>query len=297
MRDGTRLTIMMTGLVVLGLLGSACSSGGGGMAPVPGGTPDAGADVRGGGATGTAGAAGGGATGTAGSSGSSYGGQTGPGSLADAGVLPDVARPIDAAVSADAALRPDVVPQPDFARKPDIPFQDDAGTRPEDAPSSDGSYKDGETSSDGGMVLYGLTPGASCYRITALLPVPGSEDGCDLGVASLTGYALPGNYDPSTGIFTLGTNGSLGVGPISYNQGTLVRNRALNTDPITPGCTWSQADTTALTMTDTNKFTVSVVEKEDSITAVCGLSFSACTSSWTWTMEIDASKSAPNCAD
>jgi hypothetical protein len=309
MRDGTRLTIMTTGLLgVLCLLGSACSSGGGGMAPTPGGSPDGATGLGGGGATGAAGAGGGGATGTAGSDSSSYGGQTGPGSLPDAGLLPDVARPLDLAVSSDTpsakpdlvpqpdtAAKPDVVPQPDFARKPDTPLQDDAGTRPEVGPSSDGPYKDGETSPDVGIVLYGLTPGTACFTITSVLP--GSRDGCDIGIAELQGAVLPCTYDLSTGTFTLGNNGSLGVGPIRYNQGTLVRNKTGSSDPTIPGCSWNEAATTTLTMTDTNRFTISVVEEQDSIAAACGLPSTTCTSTWTWTMAIDSNKRGPTCTD
>ncbi len=136
---------------------------------------------------------------------------------------------------------------------------------------------------DAGVSLFGITPGAYCYTITS---VSGVNDGCGLEVGTLVGKSLPGSYDATTGILTLGTQGSLGGGPISNNAGTLVRVKGLVNDTAVPGCSWNQADTTAVVLTDTNKLTASVTETQDTIAAACGLAVTTCTSSWTWTMEL-----------
>jgi hypothetical protein len=164
-------------------------------------------------------------------------------------------------------------PEPDGGPKA---TKKDAGVRPDGAPS-----------------LYGITPGTSCFRITST--AAGYDDGCQLEVATLQGFALPGTYDPSTGVFTLGGNGGLGAGLITYNQGTLVRTKVSVSDPELPGCSWNQESTTTLTMTGENSFTASITERQDAITPACGTTFSACVSTWTWTMQIDGTKSAPRC--
>jgi hypothetical protein len=137
---------------------------------------------------------------------------------------------------------------------------------------------------DAGPTLYGITPGAYCYKVTSI--VPGYIDGCENGAAEAVGKTIPGSYDNTTGILTLGTKGSMGGGEIKYNQGTLIRTKSLSSAPEVPGCSWNQADTTTVTVTDTNKLTVSVVESQDTITAACGASATTCTSTWTWTMEV-----------
>jgi hypothetical protein len=140
-----------------------------------------------------------------------------------------------------------------------------------------------------GPTLYAITPGTWCYKVTTLSAV---SDGCDTGAATMVGKSIPGTYDATTGIFTLGTSGSLGGGAISNNVGALVRTKATVSDPATPGCSWKQADNTTINMTAENTFTASVVETQDTIASACGLAATTCTSSWTWSMEIDGTQSA-----
>jgi hypothetical protein len=144
----------------------------------------------------------------------------------------------------------------------------------------------------GGPQPFGISPGAYCYKITGVSAV---NDGCDLGVSTLVGSALPGTYDATTGTFTLGTQGSLGGGVVTYNQGTLVRVKGAVSEPSIPGCSWNQQDTTLLTMSAENQFSASVTETQDTITAACGAAAATCTSTWTWTFAIDGTLTAPAC--
>ena len=144
-----------------------------------------------------------------------------------------------------------------------------------------------------GLTLYALSEGTYCYDITG---VSGVVDGCGTGAAGLVGTAaLTGTYVALSGNFTLGTDGSLGNGDISQNTGNLVRN-GNTSDSSLPTCTWHQTDTTLLTMTGQNMFTVSVTETQDTFAAACAASSppppaaGTCTSTWTWTMGIDAAK-------
>lgn len=152
-----------------------------------------------------------------------------------------------------------------------------------------GSSDTTEGTPDAGPVVYGISPGAYCYKITGISAV---NDGCGLEVAKQVGAALPGTYDASTGTLTLGTQGSLGGGVVTYNQGTLVRVKG----PMSDGaCSWQQDDTTLITVTAQNQFTASVTENQDSIGAACNLSFTSCQSTWTWTFVIDGTLTAPAC--
>ena len=141
-----------------------------------------------------------------------------------------------------------------------------------------------------GPVLYPLSAGTYCYDVTA---VSGVVDGCDIGVKDLVGTALPGTYDSGAGTFTLGNSGSLGIGAISNNSGTLLRD-GTTSDASAPSCTWHQTDTTTITMTDQNMFTASVVETQDTFAAACVPAGTACVSSWTWTMSISATSKSPS---
>jgi hypothetical protein len=143
-----------------------------------------------------------------------------------------------------------------------------------------------------GPTVYPMSDGTYCFDI---LTVSGVSDGCGLAVDTLVGYALPGTYVASTGQFTLGTEGSLGTGLINNNQATLLRKG----DPSDgAGCAWHQEDTTNLTMTGQNMFTVSVVETESNfLPASCAptAASTTCTSMWTWTMGINAARTPPAC--
>lgn len=147
---------------------------------------------------------------------------------------------------------------------------------------------------DAGPVIYPLSEGTYCYDVKAISP--GYADGCQLAVASLVGQALPGTYVSATGQFTLGTEGSLGTGLVNANVATLQRDGTM-TDSTAPTCSWHQTDTTTMTMTGQNMFTAAVVETENTFAAACNPAPTGgtCTSSWTWTLAINANKIAPAC--
>jgi hypothetical protein len=145
----------------------------------------------------------------------------------------------------------------------------------------------------GGATLYGLSPGDSCFKITDVMS--GSSDGCMLGVAEpvasngLIGASLPVNQNTGTGVLTVGTMGSLGSGAIMCNQGTLTRD-GNTTLKGTPACMWHQTDTSMVTITATNEFDISVTEAENMFMG-CTADFVDCTSTWTWHMVKDTTKS------
>jgi hypothetical protein len=151
--------------------------------------------------------------------------------------------------------------------------------------------------SDVFIAPFGLTGGDSCFTITDI--APGFSDGCGLGVDKIVGTSLPLNYDGTTAIVTLGTQGSLGGGAISSNQGTLVRDNNPTIDGTT--CTYHQTDTSLLQMTADNAFTVTVTETQSTFGATCAAADvpvgGTCTSTWKWTMakSIVASLVPPLC--
>src|SRR3954469_6760863 len=154
--------------------------------------------------------------------------------------------------------------------------------------STDGLTNDGggDTSGDS-MQLFGLSTGDSCFDIVSV--DPGSVDvaagGCMIGVDTLVGSALLVNYVQATATVTIGKDGSLGAGPVAKNMGTLTRD-GTTSDSAMPTCTWHQTDTSNLTLTATNQFTLSVTEVENMFAAACGAANTptggTCTSSWTW---------------
>ena len=66
--------------------------------------------------------------------------------------------------------------------------------------------------------LHGLTPGTTCFQVTAIAAA--HADGCGIGLADTVStptkpFALPVTYDMTAGTLKIGTDGSLGVGTIS----------------------------------------------------------------------------------
>lgn len=172
-----------------------------------------------------------------------------------------------------------------------------AGCGSDDDECGDAGCPDaGRDGGDAAVTLYSLTPGDSCFTITAI--APGSSDGCQLGVAALaTGtVSLPVTYTAATGTVAVGTMGSLGMGDIRNNMGTLLRSN-MPTDPSMPTCSWTQMDTTMLQMLANNRFTVAVTEVQSGFAAACaGIpAGGTCTSMWTWTMERSTTKVPPGC--
>jgi hypothetical protein len=161
-----------------------------------------------------------------------------------------------------------------------------AGTSGDAAAATDGPH------------LFALTSGDSCFDIVAV--ATDTSDGCMDGVDALAGTAaLPFNYTytNSTATVTVGTEGSLGAGPITNNMGTLTRGPDAVTDPTHPGCSWTQQDTSMITLTADNTFTLAVTEVQTAITAPCVPAFptGTCTSTWKWMMKKSTTKTPPTC--
>jgi hypothetical protein len=157
------------------------------------------------------------------------------------------------------------------------------------ASSSGDAGDSGAAGSDGGVTLFGLSKGTSCFDIVSIQGTP--NDDCDLMVAAQVGKALPVNYDDATAILKVGTDGSLGGGVISFNAGTLTRTDGV----VSAGtCTWHQKDTSTVTVTATNEFTISVTEDESMFAAACTdpppPTGGMCTSTWTWKMKKSGTK-------
>lgn len=173
-----------------------------------------------------------------------------------------------------------------------------AGCGSDDDDCGDGGCPDaGRTDGgDAGPVLYSLTPGESCFTITAI--AVGSMDNCQIGVAALADgtVSLPVTYTALTGTVAVGTMGSIGMGEIRNNMGALLRTN-MPTDPMMPTCSWTQTDTTQLQMLANNRFTVSVTEVQSAFATQCtGIPVGGmCTSTWTWTMERSTTKLPPTC--
>jgi hypothetical protein len=155
--------------------------------------------------------------------------------------------------------------------------------------SSSGSGDDG--GDDAAPTPFALSSGDSCFDVVSVQP--GSNDGCMIGVADVVGIGVLVNYDPSTAILTVGSNGALGGGQIAFNAGTLIRD-SMATDPTMTSCTWHQTDTGNVTVTATNEFDLSVTEVEDTFVTACMMTPSTCTSTWTWHMK-KGTKLPPGC--
>jgi len=148
-----------------------------------------------------------------------------------------------------------------------------------------------------GTTYYAVTPGSWCFDVVSISP--GAVDGCMNGPELIVGHALPVTYDMTAGTIAVGTDGSLGIGAISANKATLLRDNS-PTDRDTPTCSWHQTDTSMLQLTAENTFTISVVENQGTFSAGCTTAGitpvgGACSSTWTWTMTIDGSVSVPTC--
>jgi hypothetical protein len=140
-----------------------------------------------------------------------------------------------------------------------------------------------------GGTAFGLSKGDTCFDVLSVEGTP--TDGCDIGVAAVVGSALPVNYDETTGILKVGTEGSLGGGAISFNVGTLTRLDSVAMDGT---CSWHQMDTSMVTVTATNAFTIAVTENESMFAAACSPipTGGTCTSTWTWKMAKSTTKTA-----
>jgi hypothetical protein len=188
-----------------------------------------------------------------------------------------------------------------------------SGTGSEDA-GTGGTTGSGGTTGTGGAgganpcpgvaTLFGLSTGDSCFDVMAI--AAGESDGCMLGVADpynattmegVIGSALLVNYDMSTATLTVGTNGSLGTGAIMCNEGTLLREN-MPTLTSMPACTWHQSDASMVSITATNEFDISVTEAQNQFAGCSAANMPAsgsCTSTWTWHMKKNATKTPPGC--
>ena len=177
---------------------------------------------------------------------------------------------------------------------------DAAGTDANDggAPTATDAHDGGDLLC-GGMTLFGLTVGDSCFDVVSV--APGANDGCKLGVADaspngLVGAALPFNYDLWTATVSIGSMGALGAGEVLCNMGTLTREVTESLDSQPP-CTWHQTDTSFLHMTGTNELDVSVTEVESTFAGCSAINTPTggqCTSTWTWHLKRGV-KAPPAC--
>lgn len=145
---------------------------------------------------------------------------------------------------------------------------------------------------DGGNLggLYNLARGPCCYKVTAVRDV---SDGCERGVADTEGQFVQGNYTQETAIFILGDQGAWGQGQVGNNYGLLTREGDTS-DPTVAACTWHQRVDTMIVVIGAYTFTASVVEQRTNIAPACGVSATSCTSSWTWYLGADGTKSPTN---
>src|SRR5260221_581988 len=165
--------------------------------------------------------------------------------------------------------------------------------------SSSGSSGDGgDAAQTGDAPAFGLTVGPSCFDIVSV--ENGSNDGCDLGVAKpvasggLVGAALPFNYDMTAVTIKVGTDGSLGGGPILNNMADLVRDG----DATDGACMWHEHVNSSVTVTAQNEFTIAVTRTQSMFSAGCTNppppTGGMCTSTWTWHMK-KGTKTPPGC--
>ncbi len=162
------------------------------------------------------------------------------------------------------------------------------------ASSSADAGDSGTAGSDGaaGSGAFGLSKGDTCFDVLSVEGTP--TDGCEIGVATVVGTALPVNYNDATGILKVGTDGSLGGGAISFNLGTLTRPDSVVMDGT---CNWHQMDTSMVTVTATNEFTIAVTENQSMFAAACTPipTGGMCTSTWTWKMKKSTKTTATMC--
>jgi hypothetical protein len=155
------------------------------------------------------------------------------------------------------------------------------------------SSDDLDGSADGatdGATLFGLSTGDSCFDVETVANV---TDGCNIAPGSVVGTALLVNYTMATATLTVGTMGAEGAGPIAQNMGTLTRSGDTS-DSTMPTCTWHQVDTSQVTITGTNAFTITVTEMQSNFAVACVPAGTNCTSTWTWTMK-KGTKTPPGC--
>lgn len=148
--------------------------------------------------------------------------------------------------------------------------------------------KSGAGGAGGAPALYGLTEGTYCFDVTG---IAGLVDGCGITPNVIT--KLPVTYTAATGAVAVGREGSVGQGAVANNMGTLSR---VGNSSDGPACMWSQTDTSTLTMTANNAFTISVSETESGFSATCVPApvSDPCSSAWTWTMKIHVPATMPN---
>jgi hypothetical protein len=173
----------------------------------------------------------------------------------------------------------------------------DSGSSCADGGVCDGGIGGGKGGASGGLggaggstPPFGLTGGTYCFDVTG---VSGIVDGCDIKPGAIS--QLPVTYTVTTGVVAVGKEGSIGQGIVANNMGTLLRDGNTSDGAV---CTWHQMDTSSLTMTADNAFTVSVSETESTFAAACvpPPPSDPCTSSWTWMMKIHVPAKAPDVA-
>jgi hypothetical protein len=146
----------------------------------------------------------------------------------------------------------------------------------------------GVTPATDGPMQWGLTSGKTPFVLVGT--ATGVMDGCNIGVAALTGLTFPVTYSRDLATIEIGdpkgspAMPSLGKGMIAGNTATLTRD---NKGGDGVSCFWDQKDTSLLTLIGHDQFTLAVTETQSGIAAACSPKppTDPCTSSWTWTLK------------
>ena len=162
----------------------------------------------------------------------------------------------------------------------------------DDAAASGTAGAGGGAGGGAGATPFGFTEGDTCFDVVSITNV---QDDCMAQPGTVVGMSLPVNYVAATGTLTVGTSGSVGAGPIAFNQGTLTRAND-PTDPTMPTCMWHQTDMSNVTVTADNEFDISVTEDQSMFKPACSPipTGGMCTSTWTWHMK-KGTKTPPGC--
>jgi hypothetical protein len=154
----------------------------------------------------------------------------------------------------------------------------------------DGGLDSGaDASSDGPMMLWGLSRGTNLYRITDVASV---SDGCAIDPGALLQLTLPVTYDEATSVISIGNPQgtppmpALGSGKVGANMATLLRENDQTTG-ATLNCIYHRRNVAYFRLFYHDKFTLDATEEESLFSTGCTdvPAGGRCQSSWRWTFE------------